>query len=136
MSKDNIMKDYTGWLEQAIVNGFIKLYEFSDLQNEKHIGRGSYGDVYRVIWKKDIFALKSFKNQEFIKEIVEELELHWKVNYHENIIRLYGVTCTKPRLIINIIGGTREKTINGTPIEYCKLYKDCWKYEPTERPII
>ncbi|CAG8583847.1 8481_t:CDS:2 [Funneliformis caledonium] len=117
MSKDNIMKDHTGWLEQAIVNGLIKLYEFSDLQNEKHIGRGSYGDVYRVIWKKRIFALKSFKNQEFIKEIVEELKLHWKVNNHENIIRLCGVTyCWKyepfERPIIQKVVSSLEELIS------------------------
>ncbi|CAG8636476.1 10130_t:CDS:2 [Funneliformis mosseae] len=130
-------KDYIGWLEKAIADEHIKLYKYSDFQIKKQIGKGAYGKVYRVVWKnKRIFALKSFNSQEVIKESVEELKLHMKVNNHENIIRIYGITLTNPRLIINIIGGTREKTINGTPIEYCKLYEDCWKDEPNERPNV
>ncbi|CAB5314290.1 unnamed protein product [Rhizophagus irregularis] len=37
-------------------------------------------------------------------------------------------------LAISIINGRREKIIDGTPAEYSKLYTECWKYEPHERP--
>ncbi|RGB31479.1 kinase-like domain-containing protein [Rhizophagus diaphanus] len=40
------------------------------------------------------------------------------------------------RLSTEISNGLREKTINGTPVEYSDLYKDCWSYEPVERPNI
>ncbi|CAG8444410.1 8376_t:CDS:2 [Funneliformis caledonium] len=90
-------KDYIGWLEKEIANEHIKLYNYSDFQIKKQIGKGAYGKVYRVVWKnKRIFALKSFNSQEVIKENVEELKLHMKVNNHENIIRIYGITLTNP----------------------------------------
>ncbi|RGB38844.1 kinase-like domain-containing protein [Rhizophagus diaphanus] len=61
------------------------------------VGRGAYGNVYRVICKVSnrVFALKSFANnndKQTIREIIKELKLHRSVDYHENIIRLYGIT--------------------------------------------
>ncbi|CAB4431272.1 unnamed protein product [Rhizophagus irregularis] len=37
-------------------------------------------------------------------------------------------------LAISIINGRREEIIDGTPAEYSKLYKECWKDKPRERP--
>ncbi|CAB4377081.1 unnamed protein product [Rhizophagus irregularis] len=39
-------------------------------------------------------------------------------------------------LILSILNGNREEIIDGTPVEYNKLYTECWKYEPSERPNI
>ncbi|GBC43729.1 uncharacterized protein OCT59_028439 [Rhizophagus irregularis] len=39
-------------------------------------------------------------------------------------------------LSLAIINGEREEIIEGTPVEYSNLYKDCWKFEPNERPNI
>ncbi|RGB35810.1 hypothetical protein C1646_758914, partial [Rhizophagus diaphanus] len=39
-------------------------------------------------------------------------------------------------LSLSLIEGTREKIIDGTPINYSKLYTECWKYESNERPNI
>ncbi|GBC08805.1 hypothetical protein RclHR1_00840006 [Rhizophagus clarus] len=33
-----------------------------------------------------------------------------------------------------ILSGQRENIIDGTPLEYSKLYTECWKFEPIERP--
>ncbi|RGB32813.1 kinase-like domain-containing protein, partial [Rhizophagus diaphanus] len=56
---------------------------------------GAYGNVYSVNRKYSnrIFALKSFNyDKQTLEEVVKELKLHRSVNYHENIIRLYGIT--------------------------------------------
>ncbi|PKY51029.1 kinase-like protein [Rhizophagus irregularis] len=37
-------------------------------------------------------------------------------------------------LMLSILNGKREKIINGTPVEYSKLYTECWNYEPNEHP--
>ncbi|RIA91909.1 kinase-like domain-containing protein, partial [Glomus cerebriforme] len=37
-------------------------------------------------------------------------------------------------LMLSILNGKREQIIDETPIGYSKLYKECWKYEPNERP--
>ncbi|GES99200.1 kinase-like domain-containing protein [Rhizophagus clarus] len=39
-----------------------------------------------------------------------------------------------PSLILHILDGKRENIIDGTPVEYSKLYTECWKFEPNERP--
>ncbi|GBC41361.2 kinase-like domain-containing protein [Rhizophagus irregularis DAOM 181602=DAOM 197198] len=40
------------------------------------------------------------------------------------------------RLAVAIVMGKREKIIEETPAEYSKLYTECWKCEPDERPNI
>ncbi|RGB27446.1 hypothetical protein C1646_769091 [Rhizophagus diaphanus] len=100
MSKDSTKEDlnyYINWLERSIDDENIKLYEYSDFKNIQPIGSGSYGIVYRVNWKSSnhLFALKSFVNnndEQTLREVIKELKLHRSVNYHENIIRLYGIT--------------------------------------------
>ncbi|GBC06598.1 hypothetical protein RclHR1_06950004 [Rhizophagus clarus] len=37
-------------------------------------------------------------------------------------------------LIFYILNGNREEIIDGTPIDYNKLYTECWKSEPNDRP--
>ncbi|GES88019.1 kinase-like domain-containing protein [Rhizophagus clarus] len=64
--------------------------------NIEEIGAGSFGKVYRANWKSSYsyLALKSFfnLNNVTIKEIVNELKLQREVDFHENIIRFFGVT--------------------------------------------
>ncbi|CAG8752939.1 12519_t:CDS:2, partial [Racocetra fulgida] len=40
----------------------------------------------------------------------------------------------KASLILYIALGKREKTIPGTPSNYAKIYKKCWKTNPKKRP--
>ncbi|UZO21796.1 uncharacterized protein OCT59_014181 [Rhizophagus irregularis] len=40
------------------------------------------------------------------------------------------------KLALDILRGKREKPIDGTPMEYINLYKECWKFEENERPDI
>ncbi|CAB4393314.1 unnamed protein product [Rhizophagus irregularis] len=100
MSKNVKIKDlnyYLNWLERSIADENIKLYEYSNFKNIHQIGRGAYGNVYRVNCKVSnrVFALKSFvdsNDKQTIREVIKELKLHRRVDYHENIIRLYGIT--------------------------------------------
>ncbi|CAG8669030.1 4162_t:CDS:2, partial [Ambispora leptoticha] len=39
-------------------------------------------------------------------------------------------------LFNEIINGLREEPIDNTPLEYVELYKDCWQFEPKNRPLI
>ncbi|CAI2185193.1 18020_t:CDS:2, partial [Funneliformis geosporum] len=56
---------------------------------------GSFGTIIRVSWKSDdtFYALKSFNTYKItLKEFVNELKLHHKVGFHENIISFCGIT--------------------------------------------
>jgi serine/threonine protein kinase len=39
-------------------------------------------------------------------------------------------------LMMEIVGGLRETPVPLTPDNYVKLYQNCWKHEPSERPNI
>ncbi|EXX69760.1 kinase-like domain-containing protein [Rhizophagus irregularis DAOM 181602=DAOM 197198] len=82
------------WLEKSIDNEDIKLYEYSDFKNIQSIKKGSFGSIVRATLKNidDLFALKSFNNDETtLCEIVREIKLHQFIA-HENIIQFYGIT--------------------------------------------
>ncbi|GES91947.1 kinase-like domain-containing protein [Rhizophagus clarus] len=61
----------------------IKYYEYSEFENIQRIGKGSFGEVYRINWKNSdrfFFALKFFNNDVLtLKEVVKELQSHRRV---------------------------------------------------------
>ncbi|CAB4385553.1 unnamed protein product [Rhizophagus irregularis] len=156
---------WNNWIEEAIFNEHINCYEYKDFYNFKGVGSGGFGTVYRANWKDshNIYALKSLKDSE-AKKFVDELKIQRKVNVHDNIIRFYGITrvdqnyymlvmeyadgasavsCLHNLGIIhrdlhsnNILQGLRETPIPNTPEDYKRIYTDCWKYEPDDRPDI
>ncbi|CAH1763044.1 3045_t:CDS:10 [Entrophospora sp. SA101] len=83
-----------GWLDEAIQNEHINFYEYSKFRNLQKIGSGSSGKVYKAIFRNGrTFALKSHKDGiTNMKEVINELKLLRKVDYHQNIIRFYGIT--------------------------------------------
>ncbi|RGB39550.1 kinase-like domain-containing protein [Rhizophagus diaphanus] len=87
--------EWNDWIEEAIYKKHIKNYECEYFYNVEEIGYGSFGKVYRTNWKNSdkYLALKSFFNfnHATVKEIVHELKLQREVDFHDNIIRFYGV---------------------------------------------
>ena len=52
-------------------------------------------------------------------------------------------SCRKPfpneesvYLPLAICNGLREKSVKGTPIQYIRIYTNCWQLEPDSRPLI
>ncbi|RIB08375.1 hypothetical protein C2G38_2147098 [Gigaspora rosea] len=83
-------------IQKCLTEESIEFYEYSGFRDIELIGSGGYGDVYRAVLGngKATVALKLFKKKNIvtIKEVINELKLHRKVNVHSNIIRLLGVT--------------------------------------------
>ncbi|CAG8632088.1 17351_t:CDS:2 [Gigaspora margarita] len=82
-------------IQKCLVEGQVKFYEYTRFKDIELIGEGGYGKVYRATFKDNeiTVALKSFKgNHVSIKEIVNELKLHCRVDMHSKIIRLHGAT--------------------------------------------
>ncbi|CAB4431192.1 unnamed protein product [Rhizophagus irregularis] len=65
-----------------------QVYEISNA------GKGSFGSVDYAVWKNNdqVFALKCFNDKTTLKEIVNEIELQKRVDFHENILRFHGIT--------------------------------------------
>ncbi|RIA86512.1 hypothetical protein C1645_727075, partial [Glomus cerebriforme] len=86
---------YIDWLEKSISDKYIKYYEYSDFNDVKSIGRGSFGIVSRATWKitNRFFALKPINNdKQILEQVVKELKLYKNVDIHENILQFYGIT--------------------------------------------
>ncbi|UZO10568.1 uncharacterized protein OCT59_002148 [Rhizophagus irregularis] len=98
--------DYADWLELSISNEQIADYKYSEFKNETLIGKGSFGSVYRAFWKNtgQVFALKSFnRDKTKLKEVVNEIKLQKRVDFHENILRFHGITTVKNPNIIQYV---------------------------------
>ncbi|RIA84425.1 hypothetical protein C1645_415452 [Glomus cerebriforme] len=98
---NNINKDKSidpvQWIEGGILNHYIEYHDYDNFQNMENIGSGAFGDVYKTNYKDSntTVALKSFKGQCIMKEIVNELQLLKVVHFHENIIKFFGITKRK-----------------------------------------
>ncbi|POG65388.1 kinase-like domain-containing protein, partial [Rhizophagus irregularis DAOM 181602=DAOM 197198] len=87
--------EWVNWIEEAVGKEHLKLYKYEEFNNIHHIGTGGFGNVYRANWKnsRKLVALKSFISlNNSMKEIVRELKIQCKVDFHDNIIRCYGIT--------------------------------------------
>ncbi|CAB4396036.1 unnamed protein product [Rhizophagus irregularis] len=141
--------EWIDWIEEAIAKKHIKYYDYKHFNNIQEIGFGNFGKVYRANWKSfcNHLALKSFFNfnNATVKEIVNEINLQRKIDFHENIIRFCGITTAanqdnnskKYLLVMEYANsGLREKPIPNTPVDYIKIYTDCWNNEPDNRPTV
>ncbi|CAG8714886.1 3814_t:CDS:2, partial [Cetraspora pellucida] len=83
-------------IQKCITEEKIEYYEYSNFNNVRRIGSGGYAEIYyAVLLNHTDVALKLFRNNNdkvTIKEVVNEIKLHRKVNVNSNIIRLLGVT--------------------------------------------
>ncbi|PKB95050.1 kinase-like protein [Rhizophagus irregularis] len=98
--------DYADWLELSISNEQIADYKYSEFKNVTLIGKGSFGSVYCASWKNtgQVFALKSFnRDKTKLKEVVNEIKLQKRVDFHENILRFHGITTVKNPNIIQYV---------------------------------
>uniref|UniRef100_U9TM17 Protein kinase domain-containing protein n=1 Tax=Rhizophagus irregularis (strain DAOM 181602 / DAOM 197198 / MUCL 43194) TaxID=747089 RepID=U9TM17_RHIID len=95
-NKNNNSNEWINWIEEAVSKKYIKYYEFEQFYNFKEIGSGGFGKVQCANWKKSHkrYALKSFStfDDATVKEIVREIQLQREVDFHDNVIRFYGVT--------------------------------------------
>ncbi|GBC05826.1 hypothetical protein RclHR1_06450004 [Rhizophagus clarus] len=118
---------YTDWFEKSIAEEFITYYEYSEFKNPQKIGKGSFGSVTRAIWKNNnkFFALKRFNNDmTTLKEIINEIKLQKKVDFHENILRFYGITTVKKTGKIQKYALVLEYADSGTLRTYLSQHID------------
>ncbi|POG74264.1 hypothetical protein GLOIN_2v1826118 [Rhizophagus irregularis DAOM 181602=DAOM 197198] len=150
------MNEWSKWLDEAVTKKHIKHYEYEYFKNIQVIGFVSFGKVYRAKWKNSYqyFALKSLHNidEDAIKELVHErIEASTKKKKE-----LFGVVSMDPKKFGNKSFSLNKKsdiygesydgclavqimqglTIPDTPIEYVKLYTECWDDNPNNRPSI
>lgn len=65
----------------------------------KEIGRGTFGVVYRGVWKSKVVAVKKINTVAEQKTFMVEVRQLSRVS-HPNIIRLYGASTKRPVCLI------------------------------------
>ncbi|PKY62039.1 kinase-like protein, partial [Rhizophagus irregularis] len=87
------------FFSKSISREYYRLYEQKHFSNIPKVGTGGLGKVYRASWKNSqYFALKSFFNLDEVtaKEIVHELKLQRNIQFHNSIIKFYGIANFDP----------------------------------------
>ncbi|CAB5318541.1 unnamed protein product [Rhizophagus irregularis] len=78
-------------IHRQIPDELIKYYDYSYFRYIKQIS----SNVVRATWKNTdrFFALKHINNdKQTFEQIIRELKLYRSVDFHENILRFYGIT--------------------------------------------
>ncbi|PKY55767.1 hypothetical protein RhiirA4_448493 [Rhizophagus irregularis] len=92
---DDTDNKWVQWIKDGIDNEYINYHDYNEFQDMECIGVGGFGNVYRANWKSSdtVVALKSLTNgKDSMKEVVNEIKLMHRINFHENIIQFFGIT--------------------------------------------
>ncbi|PKC07080.1 hypothetical protein RhiirA5_377329 [Rhizophagus irregularis] len=101
-------------------------------------GRGSFGSVFHANWKNTdtIFTIKKFNNNNSTpNQVVNEVKLQKRVDFHENIIRFHGIIIEKETdkfFSLTNAYSDQSDVIYSLVLEYAD--SECWRYESNERP--
>ncbi|EXX58133.1 uncharacterized protein OCT59_019287 [Rhizophagus irregularis] len=120
---DNQPNEWVTWIEEAIYKEHINYYEYKDFHDIQEIGSGGFSKVYRAYWKNTdrCFALKDFFELGFnVKQLVSEIKFLRAVDFHENIIKFYGITKTGDDKNENRYAIVMEYAGGGTLLNYLK----------------
>ncbi|GBC38035.2 kinase-like domain-containing protein [Rhizophagus irregularis DAOM 181602=DAOM 197198] len=90
--KQNKNFNYVDWIRKAIENNFITYYDYNEFKNKKII-ENSVGKIFKANWNNtntNLVVKTSFELD--VKKIVNELKAQKEVNFHQNILRIYGIS--------------------------------------------
>nr|CAG8582309.1 8968_t:CDS:2 [Entrophospora candida] len=80
------------WLDKAIKQKRINLKDYSIFSDITYINKGTSGQIYRAKWNNVYVALKEIKDDSDMKRFVYEFRSHKRVDYHDNILNIHGIT--------------------------------------------
>ncbi|RHZ89782.1 hypothetical protein Glove_11g46 [Diversispora epigaea] len=90
------MSDKKVSFESALKNNLIKNFDYTEFENIKPIAGGGFGTVYRAnsLNLRKLVALKCLHDvgESLYKKFMKELTNILAVNYHDNIIKFYGIS--------------------------------------------
>ncbi|CAG8780347.1 678_t:CDS:2, partial [Cetraspora pellucida] len=85
------------WYFQALKEGRIVKFKYSEFINVEEIGQGGYGIVYSADYGDQKVALKRFTKNNSVESFANEIKQIYTVNNHDNINRFHGIT-TDPEM--------------------------------------
>ncbi|CAB4412521.1 unnamed protein product [Rhizophagus irregularis] len=93
--KKNNNSNYVDWINKAIEKNFITYYDHTEFKNKKEIenNNNSVGKIFKVNWNNtntNLVVKLSYDSD--AKKIINELKAHKEVDFHINILRIYGIS--------------------------------------------
>jgi len=99
---------------------------FEELQIDFELGKGSFGIVYKAIWKGYDVAVKQLLEQNInakqMSDFRNEGELMMSIGFHPNVVLLYGV-CNRPLCLVTeyLHGGSLHTMLKNPEIKIHNL---------------
>ncbi|CAG8626464.1 15109_t:CDS:2 [Cetraspora pellucida] len=87
-----ILSPKSRFLDAAIKDDSIAIFEFTSFKNIKEVGKGRFGVVHSADYNEKKVALKCFFHSEITKEFVNELKQLRLSNSHPNVNQFHGIT--------------------------------------------
>mmetsp|Transcript_19817 Transcript_19817/g.27674 ORF Transcript_19817/g.27674 Transcript_19817/m.27674 type:complete len:892 (-) Transcript_19817:24-2699(-) len=100
---------YTSWensmafpiMEHGISRAWV--IDYKELEMQKELGFGSFGVVFKALWRKSEVAVKKLKatdfNEKKLSDFLTEADLLMKLRPHTNVVQFQGV-CLQPLCLI------------------------------------
>eukprot|EP01114_Cavostelium_apophysatum_P021104 TRINITY_DN7266_c0_g1_i1.p1 TRINITY_DN7266_c0_g1~~TRINITY_DN7266_c0_g1_i1.p1 ORF type:complete len:488 (-),score=59.73 TRINITY_DN7266_c0_g1_i1:14-1477(-) len=73
--------------------------DYKELKISHKVGRGSFGEVYKAVWRNHDVAVKKIRPDMNTDDFLKEASILQHLRPHPNVIQLYGV-CREPLCII------------------------------------
>jgi serine/threonine protein kinase len=78
---------------------------FDEIEKQQVLGEGSYGVVYKAVWRGVAVAVKEVKGGDGKDVLISEVIKMQHLRYHLNIVRFCGITRRPLSLVVEFCGG-------------------------------
>ncbi|KAK4874123.1 hypothetical protein RN001_013483 [Aquatica leii] len=108
---------------------FVQEIEYNEIELIQIVGEGSFGVVYRGIWKDKDVAVKNITTEAERKAFTVEVRQLSRVD-HDNIVKLYGASTKGPNICLVMEyaeGGSLFNVLHSRPkAQYCAANAISW----------
>ncbi|CAB5363470.1 unnamed protein product [Rhizophagus irregularis] len=86
--------NYVDWIEKAVENNYITYFNYNEFTNKQEFENSvsSVGKIFKANWNNNDTLLVVKTPGLDVKKIINELKMQKEVDFHINILRIYGIS--------------------------------------------